>query len=62
MALVEAIISTVRYGTNGYKHMGDQYQLPDDIAKEKADLGLVKILSLDSDKKTKELKDTIKTK
>ena len=41
---VKVLVSTVRYGTNGFKHKGDEYSLPEDQAKAKADLGLVKII------------------
>jgi len=73
MAKVKVLISTMRYGSNGFKHKGDEFNLPDELAKEKAAQGFVKILSLDSDKAvkvkqdkavvtTKELKTSVKTK
>lgn len=60
MAKVRVIASTVRYGSNGFKHAGDEYNLPDAEAKEKESKGLVEILSLKEDKgaiTTKELKE-----
>jgi len=72
MAKVRVIASTVRYGSNGYKHAGDEYNLPDAEAKEKARLGLVVIVKASTGtvdlkeekaiKLTKEDKETIETK
>lgn len=66
MAKVRVIISTIRYGSNGYKHKGDEFNLPDALAKEKADKGLVEILTEVKEEKeiklTKESKETIDTK
>ncbi|TDO21893.1 hypothetical protein [Pedobacter duraquae] len=83
MPKVKVIISTIRYGSNGFKHFGDVFNLPTAKAKELADQGFVKILDetensdldLDPDapaedtvkeektpKKTKELKEEVKTK
>jgi hypothetical protein len=66
MAKVRVIASTVRYGSNGFKHAGDEYNLPDAEAKEKAANKLVVIIpdvKEDKDiKLTKEDKETIKTK
>lgn len=44
MAKVEVIASTIRYGSNGFKHKGEVFNLPDEVAKEKAAAGLVKII------------------
>lgn len=41
---VRVIASTISYGSNGFKHAGDEFSLPDDQAKEKAAAGLVKII------------------
>lgn len=61
MAKVRVIASTVRYGSNGFKHAGEYYNLPEAEAKEKADKGLVEILPEKKAEKsetiTKELKE-----
>lgn len=72
MAKVRVIASTVRYGSNGFKHAGDEYNLPDGEAKAKAALGLVVIVKDASNivdvkdekevKLTKEDKGLIETK
>lgn len=67
MAKVRVIASAMRYGSNGFKHAGDEFNLPDEEAKEKADQGFVKILpdtvKLEKAVKvTKELKEVISTK
>lgn len=63
MAKVRVIISTVRYGTNGYKHKGDEFNLPDVIAEEKVKKGLVEYVKENKEvKESKELKEEIKTK
>lgn len=46
MAKVKALC-TIRYGTNGFKHPGDVFNLPDDLAKEKEAKGLVSIIKED---------------
>jgi hypothetical protein len=56
MARVKVIASTVRYGSNGFKHAGDEYNLPDEVAKEKAAAGLVRIISLDNKSNPKKTK------
>jgi hypothetical protein len=58
MTKVRTIISTIRYGSNGFKHMGDVFNLPEAVAKEKAAKGLVEILTDDEanqDELTKEI-------
>ena len=45
MARVRVIISTIRYGSNGFKHFGEEFNLPAAKAKEQADQGLVEILN-----------------
>ncbi|RAJ28873.1 hypothetical protein [Pedobacter cryoconitis] len=66
MAKVRAIASTISYGSNGFKHLGDVFNLPDSQAKEKEALGLVQILPDEKEdktgKETKELKSEVKTK
>lgn len=65
MAKVRVIASTVRYGSNGFKHAGDEYNLPDSEAKEKESKGLVQILSAKEEKEivtTKELKEPVTSK
>lgn len=60
MALVKVIASTVRYGSNGFKHAGDEYNLPEEKAKEMAKAGLVRVISLDSTTKSQSKKRTKK--
>ncbi|QIL41020.1 hypothetical protein G7074_18165 [Pedobacter sp. HDW13] len=44
MAKVRVIASTIRYGSNGFKHKGDTFNLPDAEAKDKAAKKLVEIV------------------
>lgn len=37
-------LGTIRYGSNGFKHKGDEFSLTDEEATEKSKKGLVKIL------------------
>lgn len=65
MAKVRVIASTVRYGSNGFKHAGDEYNLPDSEAKEKESKGLIQILPAKEEKEvttTKEFKEVATTK
>lgn len=66
MAKVRVIASAMRYGTNGFKHAGDEFNLPDLEAKEREEKGFVKIIpdnKVDLSKTaTKELKEVISTK
>lgn len=61
MTKVKVIVSTIRYGSNGFKHMGDVFNLPEATAKEKADKGLVKIIT-DEEVNAAELNKSEKSK
>ena len=65
MSKVRVIASVMRYGSNGFKHAGDEFNLPDEVAKDKEGKGFVKIIpDVKEDKaktNTKELKEVIET-
>lgn len=62
---VRVIASAIRYGSNGFKHKGDIFNLPDTEAKEKIARKLVEAVTEKEDKaatSTKELKEDNLTK